>query len=177
MTTTDSTCTVPGCTRTLVARGWCATHYARHRRNGTLSTVYRNTETVVPCKVEGCDRVATARRMCQMHYARAMRGSENAVVPGPIVGGSLDDAIARHVEDTAGGHRIWRGPVTGNDVPMVRWSASNYSVRRHLWQTERDQELTNRDVVAPACDEPRCVATDHMRLTTRAALRQPVTSR
>jgi hypothetical protein len=170
-------CTVDGCTRTQVARGWCSTHYARHRRNGTLDTVHRNTETVVRCKVDGCQDIATVRRMCQMHYARQMRGSRNASLPGRVIGATLDEAIARQIV-AVDGHDVWQGPVTSNnDVPIVRWSASAYSVRRHLWQVEHGLELATHDVVAPTCDEPRCVTIGHMHLTTRAALRHPVTSR
>lgn len=31
----DRTCTIYGCTNKLVARGWCANHYAKWRRTGT----------------------------------------------------------------------------------------------------------------------------------------------
>jgi hypothetical protein len=59
-------CIETGCTRPVRGRGLCGTHYAFHRRHGTLPALVR-TEG---CSVEGCNRKHEAHGLCALHYAR-----------------------------------------------------------------------------------------------------------
>lgn len=51
------TCTVGGCGRRVMARGWCNTHYYKLR-------------DAPPCSVDDCDRKVLARGLCPACYAR-----------------------------------------------------------------------------------------------------------
>lgn len=61
-------CTVGGCLRPLVARGFCQSHYQIKMKNGEFSPRRKNTN---PCKVEGCKIKVYARELCRPHYERA----------------------------------------------------------------------------------------------------------
>lgn len=69
---TDRTCTIEGCGKTLLARGWCSMHYRRWRKTGdpgaAESSFYR--KPGLQCSVDGCEKEAATRRMCPMHYQR-----------------------------------------------------------------------------------------------------------
>jgi hypothetical protein len=45
--TNDTTCTIQGCERNRMTRGWCSTHYSRWRRNGNPL------RTLTPARVSG----------------------------------------------------------------------------------------------------------------------------
>lgn len=49
----NRTCTITGCGRPLRARGWCATHYSRWRRNGTIEDIYPTLTERFWAKVDG----------------------------------------------------------------------------------------------------------------------------
>lgn len=63
------TCSIDGCDRALLARGWCATHYTRWRKTGAPGPAAVQ-GAKMPCAVDGCDDNARARGWCQFHYTR-----------------------------------------------------------------------------------------------------------
>ena len=67
------TCSVDGCDRPKIARGWCGTHWARWRKHGTVELPERITYTV--CVIDGCDNPSRSSRCphCEMHYYRIRR--------------------------------------------------------------------------------------------------------
>lgn len=72
----NPTCTIDGCERLHLARGYCGTHYKRWKLTGNPGTavvrqVVRRTETV--CAVDGCSRPRIQREWCKAHYARWRR--------------------------------------------------------------------------------------------------------
>lgn len=60
-------CSIDGCERQHVARGWCATHYARWKRIGSTSLATRQ---VVHCSAQSCQKLVLARGWCRTHYTR-----------------------------------------------------------------------------------------------------------
>jgi hypothetical protein len=62
----QTTCTIDGCAKPAVARGWCSGHYQRWRRNGDplLDRSLKRRR----CKVDGCDRWSHGYSMCHGHY-------------------------------------------------------------------------------------------------------------
>lgn len=72
-------CTIGGCERPAVSRGWCATHYKRWRRTGTTADPVRGPTT---CTVEGCTAPTDARGLCHGHHQRWLRtGSVQQDIP------------------------------------------------------------------------------------------------
>lgn len=74
-TMAQRTCTVPGCVKRLLARGWCAAHYWRMQHHGSLELpprVYPD-RTKRRCSVAGCERNVWSRELCNLHYSRRNR--------------------------------------------------------------------------------------------------------
>src|SRR5258708_3898419 len=67
-------CSVDGCDRASVARGWCRRHYARWQRTGQLEA--RPWEHQDACTVEGCERPAWSGGLCEMHRWRVREHGE-----------------------------------------------------------------------------------------------------
>lgn len=86
---TRGTCSVDGCDKPHLARGYCAKHYARWTKNGEPGPAGRvpfAPKLTEPCRVAGCDRMATRTTLCWMHYLRERRHGD----PGQA--GPLDPA-------------------------------------------------------------------------------------
>ncbi len=77
-----ASCSVEGCDREAVARGWCPTHWARWRKHGDPlhgGAVHKRREG--PCSVEGCAEPHQARGYCRKHYATWQRHGSASGVP------------------------------------------------------------------------------------------------
>lgn len=68
-----TTCSVEGCDRAKVARGWCRPHWKRWSRHGdpTGGGAPRFRNRI--CSVEGCESKHEAQGYCNAHYARVQR--------------------------------------------------------------------------------------------------------
>jgi hypothetical protein len=66
-------CSVEGCEKPQVARGYCATHYARWRHWGNPLQPPVRAPRPTACVVEGCGKRVSARGMCDMHLWRLKR--------------------------------------------------------------------------------------------------------
>jgi hypothetical protein len=69
MTSPPVPCSEPGCVRGRYARGWCAMHYKRWLRTGSLA----GGGPLPTCAVDGCDRASKTRGWCHAHYQRWRR--------------------------------------------------------------------------------------------------------
>jgi HNH endonuclease len=64
-------CSIDGCDRDAVSRGWCHGHYQRWVRLGDVHPDRPLGRQVnFACSVEACDRDAYARQLCRPHYRR-----------------------------------------------------------------------------------------------------------
>ena len=66
------TCSIDGCGKPVLARGWCATHYMRWRTTGDVGSaeLLRKPLGSVTCSVEDCLDAAESRGWCAKHYKR-----------------------------------------------------------------------------------------------------------
>lgn len=71
-------CAVEPCTRKNYARGLCEPHYARFRRDGSITEYI--TLTRKRCSIRDCERPHDSRGFCSMHYHRFMRHGDPLVV-------------------------------------------------------------------------------------------------
>lgn len=102
-------CSVDGCDKANLARGYCGNHWALWRRHGTPTPVWPDI-----CTVEGCaDPVRSLRAgMCEKHYYRARRGKRVSVDPQPISGPCVIDGCNRPAEVSAPD----RAPYSGDGI-------------------------------------------------------------
>lgn len=68
-------CSVDGCGRDAVTRGWCQGHYLRWYRTGDVQAdrplATRRSEE--PCTVPGCLRTTRVRGLCPSHFRTLRR--------------------------------------------------------------------------------------------------------
>lgn len=71
----DRTCTVDGCDRKHLARGYCMTHYHRMREHGSVELPPRRPRPKIirQCKIDDCQKQARSLGLCEMHYTRLTR--------------------------------------------------------------------------------------------------------
>jgi hypothetical protein len=91
----ERTCSIEGCDRPVLGRGWCTAHYQRWKRHGDPlagGAQRRNTIALVRCSYEGCERMARrGNTICKVHQIQEWRQAQ-----GPCsVGGCPRRAGAR----------------------------------------------------------------------------------
>lgn len=77
-------CSVDGCDKDAVARGWCSGHWRRWRNTGdpgeaSLKRLGRRPGTAI-CALPECDERATDREWCHTHYERWRRHGDVTTV-------------------------------------------------------------------------------------------------
>lgn len=70
-----NTCKIDGCKRQHKAQGYCATHYAQHRRGVpvTKKIKTRDHTQFECCTEDGCNEPVKAKGLCATHYQRLLR--------------------------------------------------------------------------------------------------------
>jgi hypothetical protein len=66
-----SICSIAGCGKRVMGRGWCATHYQRWKFHG--DPVYERPKQPSVCTVDGCGQPSFTRGYCGGHYRRDLR--------------------------------------------------------------------------------------------------------
>jgi hypothetical protein len=61
-------CSIPGCSKSHYARGWCMKHWKRWQTHG--DPFVDKTRHRSACSIEGCENLALARTWCGRHYQR-----------------------------------------------------------------------------------------------------------
>ena len=75
-TVPQNLCTVDGCDRIHVARGFCNTHWRRHREGLPLDTPIRRQVKDAKCEHPGCSRKHKSKGYCDLHYKRSLEGRD-----------------------------------------------------------------------------------------------------
>lgn len=80
MTEATRTCSIDGCGRPALGRGWCAAHYRRWQRHGDPlagGTPRQVNAPLVPCSYDGCDRMARrGNTICKKHQHQEWRARQ-----------------------------------------------------------------------------------------------------
>lgn len=88
-------CSIDECEKSVLARGWCGTHYRRWQSTGSTETTRFIKR---PCSIEGCEKVSEKRTWCAAHYRRwRLTGSTGAAeikqFKKPIVDGRRECSV------------------------------------------------------------------------------------
>lgn len=146
-TTEGAVCVVDGCTATSRKRGWCETHYKRHRRTGTTDDPVRNTRL---CEVDGCGRKHERRGLCAEHFmvSDIRRGARR----------DLFAASPARRERTRARHRSWRQQNRAAYLLNARrWAQEHPERRRQQDMGRRARKLANGVHVVTERDIDRLV--------------------
>ncbi len=68
------TCSVDGCDKPMLSKGFCNAHYLRHRKGQPLDIPVKSRTYHESCSVPGCDAPHRAKGFCYNHYTRKIRG-------------------------------------------------------------------------------------------------------
>ena len=63
-------CCVEGCSRQMLAKGFCSKHYQRFKKNGDPKRIKAVRYHGQKCGAKGCDNAARIRGYCRLHYSR-----------------------------------------------------------------------------------------------------------
>lgn len=95
----DRTCTIDGCAKRHLARGWCVAHYSQWRRTGGDPLGSTRTPRSA-CSVEGCPKLMHSHGMCSAHEARFRRHGD------PDGGGTAPGAGAAFIKTVVDGESV-----------------------------------------------------------------------
>jgi len=137
-------CSVEGCTKRKLARGWCAMHYERWRKHGTTDPQRQFAE----CTVEGCALPTRSAHSpyCEMHYYRLRRTGTTANPPR-ITGRCLADGCT--ADATHGGQKFGlktAGYCRMHYLRLKKRGDVNFEFRGENVHTWTGDEATNRAV-------------------------------
>lgn len=164
MADSQSICSVDGCEKPHVARGFCGTHYKRWRRDNPKPEQKRRKK----CKVDGCDRLSHVRGMCGKHsYRFTANGCVNKArkkTDSETMQEFVDGAVASITDDCI----EWPFAKSAGYARMVIEGKSLRVSRLVLERTvgEAPSEVHVAAHKPRVCHNPACINPRHLRWAT-----------
>ena len=127
------TCSIEGCSKPAVSRGWCEKHYSRWKRHGDPNVVKLSREKHL-CSVEGCERDARSLGLCRAHWTRLKKSGdvqENKPVRTVLFGGNIEDRLWRFVDRSDNSSCwIWTRAIQPNGYGTINWDGKSFLAHR-----------------------------------------------
>lgn len=167
MTLTNDLCSVEGCEKPVLARGWCGKHYARWRKHGDPDfvswTVQRRPADGL-CTVGGCNRPYYFSGVCVGHYARKRRRMSDT--EGPLEDRTFDSEAA-FAERTqwVDGCLEWVGWVSPDGYGKLKRGGRHVFAHRYAWERVNGP-IPEGAQIDHICHNPACCNVHHLRLAT-----------
>ena len=159
-------CTESECGKPTVGRGLCGTHYAFHRRHGTLPPL----AWASGCSVDGCEEKHEARGLCNKHYQRLRN---TGTLNQPIATSSDAERFWSKVDKSGGEFACWpwtAGICTNTGYGNVWWDGKTRSAHRISYQLTYGpipDRMTVDHVKRRGCTMRSCVNPAHLQVVTQ----------
>lgn len=173
----QSTCSMPDCTRRVLARGLCGAHYQRLMLHGHVLPTTPIRQRYAPdaiCSILDCGRPVKSRGLCSMHYQRARinyqpptqheiwqsllrRFWEQVNKNGPIPSNRPE----------LGPCWIWRGKPHAGGYGRIASQHHTYPAHRLSYEIAKGP-MPDDLVPDHLCCNPICVNPDHLEAVTEA---------
>ena len=155
-------CSIEGCERKVLCRGWCNSHYAKWRAHGTTDG---NPHKPRQCSIDGCDRKHYGRGWCHKHYGIWLLHGDPQGGKYELLRGVPVEERFWHKVDRSGDCWLWTGVVH-------RKGYGQFGDGQRIVQAHRfSYELVNGQIpegmqIDHMCHTRRCVNPEHLRLAT-----------
>lgn len=123
------TCSIDGCEKNVVARGWCTQHYQRWKNHGDPNTNMARVRGT--CSIADCEKPSAAHNLCALHYQRWQRHGDPLMVIDRSAGTcSFDDCDRKHYANDLC-HSHWKQVNRGDELAPLGGLAIPFEER--LW--------------------------------------------
>ena len=155
-------CSVEGCDKKPVGRGWCPKHWTRWKKWGSVEDRPRPTPKI--CRIEGCDVPSRARDLCKRHYGRWLRqGNPEISLMGKADHRPDDVRFWEKVAITVDDQQCWEWQGCRNCKGYGRFGANGKIYETHVYSYFLAHNEWPCQHVLHSCDNAPCVNPKHLR--------------
>jgi hypothetical protein len=157
-------CSVEGCDKPRIARGWCTKHYDAWRKHGD-PLIPRIRKARGTCTYPNCGEPHTAKGYCDIHYSRLLRTGAVTATRNPP--GTALDYLKQVVLPYNGDEcLVWPFNKSG-DYASLKVDGKNCYVMRIVCEHRHGPPPSPDHQVAHSClRNPLCCTANHLRWAT-----------
>lgn len=160
---TKRRCTIDGCEKPHVARGWCNKHLHRWKKYGDPNYLLPLAKDQ-PCNVKDCERPQAARGYCRRHWGRwKIHGDPLA---GETHYKTPEESFAARTE-WQGECLIWTGTTIHNGYGRITVDGRGSLAHRYAWERVHGPVPEGMDL-DHTCYNRLCCNVNHLRPATRS---------